>query len=152
MKRLSFLTILLIAAFVLAGCAGSEAPAGSDSAEPRLVVSGGEISKTYTRSDLQTLPASQATFKGVAYTGLTVSALLEEAGFDLAAIKALKAVAADGYSVNYDAAQVLAEDIIVAYATVDGELSAEDGDFRMVIPEADGKLNLRMLTELQVIP
>ena len=70
---------------------------------------------------------------------------------DPAQVKAIKAVATDGFTVNYDMSQVLADDVIVAYATADGELSADDGSFRMVLPNAEGKLNVRMLAELQVI-
>ena len=63
-----------------------------------------------------------------------------------------KAVAVDGYSVNYDPAQVLKDNVLVAYAQVDGNpLSADDGNFRMVLPDEEGKLNVRMLTELHII-
>jgi hypothetical protein len=34
---------------------------------------------------------------------------------------------------------------------VDGPLSAEDGLFRMVLPDQEGKLNVRLLTRLQVV-
>ncbi len=71
---------------------------------------------------------------------------------DPGAVKAFKAVAADGYAVNYDPAQFLKENVLVAYALADGSpMSAEDGDFRMVLPDEEGKLNVRMLTELQII-
>jgi hypothetical protein len=46
---------------------------------------------------------------------------------------------------------VLVDEVIVAYARADGDLSAEDGSFRMVLPGAEGKLNVRMLVELQGI-
>ena len=32
-----------------------------------------------------------------------------------------------------------------------GDLTADDGSFRMVLPGAEGKLNVRMMVELQVI-
>lgn len=40
---------------------------------------------------------------------------------------------------------------IVAYARAGGNLADDDGDFRMVLPGAESKLNVRMLVELQVI-
>jgi hypothetical protein len=146
-------TILILALFawILAGCASpaqQAAPATGDS----LLVSGGDAPKSYTRADLETLPAAQATFNDVTYLGVSVADLLKDAGFDPQAVRALKAVASDGYAVNYDPSQFLGADVIVAYARPDGDLAEEDGAFRMVLPNAEGKLNLRMLAELQVIP
>ena len=153
MKRLTILTLILLAA-LLSACASSNAPAAQDSATsttPSLLVSGGEISKSYTRADLEALPASQAVFNEVTYQGVTISTLIQDAGFDPALVNAIKAVAGDGYSVNYDTKQVLVDEVILAYARPDGDLAEEDGDFRMVLPGAEGKLNARMLVELQVI-
>lgn len=153
MKRFT-ITMLVLSFVLLAACASTSDPAAQNDASmaaPGLLVSGGEINKTYSRADLEALTATQSTFKEVIYKGVTVAALLENAGFDLAAIKAVKAVASDGYTVNYDTSQVLAEDVIVAYATADGELVEEEGSFRMVLPNAEGKLNVRMLAELQAI-
>lgn len=153
MKRFVILVLILSLA-LLTACASSNTPAAQNSpatTAPSLLVSGGESSKSYTRADLETLPATQATFKDVTYVGVTVSALLQDAGVDPAQIKALKAVASDGFTMNYDPGQVQGEDILVAYARADGELAAEDGAFRMVLPGAEGKLNVRMLVELQII-
>ena len=60
-------------------------------------------------------------------------------------------MASDGFTVNYDTNQVLVDEVIVAYARADGDLIADDGNFRMVLPGEEGKLNVRMLVELQVI-
>ena len=78
--------------------------------------------------------------------------LLRDAGFDPAALKAVKAVASDGYSVNYDPALFQRADVLVAYAQTDGPLPADDGMVRMVIPDAEGKLNVRMLTKIEAVP
>jgi hypothetical protein len=102
--------------------------------------------------DLQALPSAEASFKGVAYKGVTMSTLLEAAGVSLDGIKAIKAVADDGFTVNYDTTQILKDNVIVAYALADGSpLTADDGNFRMVLPDEEGKLNLRMLAELQIV-
>lgn len=151
MKRFTFFTFIL-AVTLLVACTTSGLPQDKASkTEANLVISGGEIHKSYVRADLEALPVSQAVFKEVTYKGVTLSALLQDAGFDLSKIKAIKAVAQDGFTVNYDPAQVLVNDVIVAYARADGELAAEDGAFRMVVPGTDGKLNVRMLVELQII-
>lgn len=153
MKRLTILALFLCTIIVTA-CTSPNSPATQDSSStetPTLVISGGEISKSYTRTDLETLPATQAAFKDVTYVGVTVTTLLQDAGFDPAQLKAVKAVASDGYAVNYDPGQIFADDIILAYARADGDLTKDDGNFRLVLPNAEGKLNARMLVELQAI-
>ena len=150
MKHLSIILLVLFVA-LLTACSPSAPQNSPSETVPTLLVTGGDTSKTYTRADLEALPASQAVFKDVTYKGVTVSALLQDAGFDLDQVKAVKAVASDGYTVNYDPSQVLVDEVIVAYARADGDLSAEDGSFRMVLPAAEGKLNVRMLVELKGI-
>ena len=149
MKKIVLALIFVIA---LAACApaaeqGAEAPA-----EAVLLVTAGENQQAFSAEDLQALPSAKASFKDGAYKGVTLSALLEAVSVDPGAIKAVKGVASDGYSVNYDPSQVLKDNVVVAYALADGNpLGADDGDFRMVLPDEEGKLNLRMLTELQII-
>jgi hypothetical protein len=153
MKRFLILVLVLSIA-LLSACASTNEPEDQNtSAEstPTLVISEGETSKSYTRADLETLPATQAAFKDVTYVGVTISALLQDAGIDPTQVKAIKAVASDGYSLNYDISQLLADDIILAYARADGDLAEEDGAFRLVLPSDEGKLNARMLVELQII-
>jgi hypothetical protein len=146
MKR--FLLFALVFALALAACAPkSEAPAGDV-----LKVSDGTVSKTYTVADLKALGATQASFKGVTYVGVTLTALLQDAGIDPANLTTVKAVANDGFSANYDASLYAKEDTIIAYATVDGAMIADDGIFRMVLPDAEGKLNVRQLVEIVAIP
>lgn len=153
MKRITFL-VLILSMLLLTACASPSAPEaqpGSGASAPTLVVSVGETSKAYTRTDLEALSTIQSSFKDVAYVGVTLTTLLQDAGVDPAQIKAIKAVASDGYTVNYDPGQLLADDIILAYARADGDLAEEDGSFRLVLPGAEGKLNARMLVELQII-
>ncbi|MBE0410877.1 MAG: molybdopterin-dependent oxidoreductase [Anaerolineales bacterium] len=152
MKHITVL-LLLFSVIFLSACSSSTPSADQDAgAVTSLLVSGGDIQVSYTRSDLEALPTTQAVFNNVTYEGVSVAELLQEAGFDLGEIRAVKAVAVDGYSVNYDTSQVLAADVIVAYARADGELAEDDGTFRMVLPTAEGKLNVRMLVELQILP
>lgn len=148
MKRL--LALLSLAVLTLtSGCAGGGDAGNADTSA--LVVSGGDSSESYSRADLESLGATESEFNGVAYTGVPVDVLVEDAGFDPASVRAVEAVAADGFTVNYDPGQVFGDGIIVAYALADGsDLSADDGAFRMVLPGQEGKLNLRMLVELQV--
>lgn len=141
------LGILLLC--TLAACAASNQNSGTPTNS--LLISGGDIKKDYTRADLEALPPVEATFNDVTYRGVLISDLIKDAGFDPQQVKALKAIASDGYSVNYDASQFLAEGFSVAYATTGGELTADDGTFRIVFPGAEGKLNLRMLVELQIV-
>jgi hypothetical protein len=81
-----------------------------------------------------------------------LTALLQDAGCDPQAAKGVKAIASDGFTVNYGPDLFLLPNTLVAYAQVDGPLSADDGTFRMVLPDQEGKLNVRMLATLQVVP
>ena len=44
------------------------------------------------------------------------------------------------------------EDTLVAYARVDGPLAEDEGAFRMVLPDQEGKMNPRQLVEIIAIP
>lgn len=153
MKKISIL--LLVLAVLLSACAQaakeeSKAPQGG-AAGTVLTVKGGDQEKTYSVEQLKALGAAQAEFKGVTYTGITLSALLKDAGFDPAQAQAVKAVAVDGFTANYEPELFTKADTLVAYATADGELTEEDGAFRMVLPGQEGRLNVRQLVEIQVV-
>ena len=150
MKRFKVVILILLVG-MLSACASPASTNSSSTAIPQLIVSAGETSKAYTPADLEALASTQSTFNDVSYVGVSVSTLLQDAGLYLDDVKAVKALASDGYSVNYDPSQVFTPEVIVAYARVDGELAADDGTFRMVLPDEEGKLNVRMLVELQVI-
>lgn len=139
----------LLLVSMLAACGGAAGPVEvSDS----LTVTDGTTTKTYTADDLAGLPVTESSFLEVGYKGVALGDLLRDAGFDPAALKAVKAVASDGYSVNYDPALFQRADVLVAYAQADGPLTADDGMVRMVIPDAEGKLNVRMLSKIEAVP
>ncbi len=146
MKRILF--VLLVLALALTACAPKQAAPAGDT----LKVTDGTIVKTYTVDDLKALGAVQASDKGVAYIGVPLKTLLQDAGIDPATLSAVKAVASDGFTSNYDASQFLADDTLVAYARADGPLTADEGIFRMVLPDQGGLLNPRLLVELDAIP
>ena len=146
MKR--FLLLVLIFALALGACA----PMAQEPAANILKVSNGTIEKTYTADDLKALGEVQSTFKDVTYVGVTLTALLAGAGIDTASLTAVKAVASDGFTVNYDSSLYAREDTIVAYARADGPLGDDEGSFRMVLPDQEGKMNPRQLTEIVAIP
>jgi DMSO/TMAO reductase YedYZ molybdopterin-dependent catalytic subunit len=145
MKRI-WIVIMMLA--LLLGACATQAAGGEQGA---LVVGDGENGKSYSLADLQAMPSAEAAFKDVHYLGVPLPALIQEAGYDPQAVKAVKLVASDGYSVNYEPAIFSRQDVIVAYAQTDGPLAEEDGAFRIVLPGGEGKLNLRMLVEVVVI-
>jgi hypothetical protein len=145
MKRNWF--IIMILALILCACA----PKAVEVEGTSLAISDGTNEKTYSLADLQALTTTQATFNDVNYVGVSVMDLLKAAGYDPTTVKAVKATASDGYSVNYEPALFTRPDMIVAFAQADGPLTADDGNFRIVLPDAEGKLNLRMLNRLEVI-
>ena len=117
-----------------------------------LLVTVGDNQHSFNLEDLQALTTSESSFKDVAYKGVTMSTLLAAVGLSPDGIKAIKAVATDGFSVNYDTTQIFKDNVIVAYALAAGSpLTVDDGNFRMVLPDEEGKLNLRMLAELKII-
>ena len=141
---------LLILTLLVAACAGSAGDQISSSVVT-LRITDNSTEKSYTAEDLQALEATQVYFRDIAYVGVPLAVLLRDAGFDPEAVKAIKAVAEDGFSANYDVALVNRVDTIVAYAQADGPLSEDEGSFRMVLPDQEGKLNVRQLVEIQVI-
>ncbi len=146
MKKVIWLFVVL--AFVISSCALG-APKDT-AAAVSLTVGDGNISKSYSVESLKALPSTQAEMSGVTYVGVKMADLLTDAGFDPQAVKSVKAVASDGFSVNYEPALFQRADVIVAYQTADGALAATDGAFRMALPGEQGKLNVRMLVEIQV--
>jgi hypothetical protein len=146
MKRVPILILLF--SFWIAGCAqNSPIPVAVDA----LSISGAEKEISYTLDSLQSLPSTQASFQGVTYQGVTLSTLLEEAGFDLQNVKAVKAIASDGFSANYGPDLFNKPDTLVAYARADGPLAEDEAPLRMVLPDQEGKLNPRQLTKIEVI-
>ena len=100
MKRLFFLVMLL--ALALSACATPAAPAAD---APVLVVTDGAASKGFSVDQLKALGPVEVTAKDVTYVGVKLSDLLTAAGFDPAALSAVKATATDGFSANYEPAQ-----------------------------------------------
>ena len=75
MKRFTIFVLYLSFALLSACAAGSNPPtseSGAETAAPVLLVSGGEISKSFTRADVEALPATEAVFNDIAYKGVTV--------------------------------------------------------------------------------
>ncbi len=150
MKHLPLALITVTALAFFLGACGSSEPAATTAAN-LLVVTDGSTQKSYAADGLKSLASVEAAFKGVTYQGVPLTTLLQDAGFDPQAAKAVKAIASDGFSVNYNPELFLLDDTLVAYAQADGPLSADDGTFRMVLPDQEGKLNVRMLATLQVV-
>lgn len=146
MKR--FLLFVLVGVLALTACA----PKAQEPAAAVLKVSDGTIEKTYTADDLKALGDSQATFQDVTYVGVPLTVLLQDAGIDTTALTAVKAVAVDGFTANYDASLYAREDTLVAYARMDAPLADDEAPFRMVLPNEGGKMNPRQLIEIVAIP
>ena len=143
---------LIVSLFMLAACVPAAEQSSDTAAEVALLVTIGENQQSFSVEDLQALPSSEVTINGVTYKGITLAALLDATGVNSDETKAFRAIATDGYAVNYDPAQVLKDNVLVAFALADGNpLTADDGSFRMVLPDEGGKLNLRMLAELQIV-
>jgi hypothetical protein len=146
MKKIIFVLLICL---LLTGCASSSTPAAKGDV---LTVGDGSTSKTYTVESLKSLPSTQAAFNEVNYIGVSLVALLKDAGIDASKVKSVKVVASDGYSMDYGPDLFMREDVIVAYAQANGPLTKDDGAFRMVLPGEEGKLNVRQLVEVKAAP
>lgn len=151
MKRFMFLSLIFALALALAACAPRAEQPATDAA-PVLKVTDGATEKIYTAADLQALGAAEATLNGVTYIGVPLTVLLQNAGIDTAGLTAVKAVASDGFTANYDASLYSRENTLLAYATTAGAMGADEAPFRMVLPGEGGKLNPRQVIEIVAIP
>jgi hypothetical protein len=149
MRHLIAVLVFLVLAFSMVGCA-AEARSGDQGGQ--LLLTDGVTEKTFSVADLRNLPETEAVFNDVTYKGVRLATLLEASQIPAADLRAVKVVAQDGFSANYDPPMFMREDVIVAYATTEGEITMDDGLFRMVLPGEDGKLNVRMLVKIQAIP
>jgi len=142
------LFVLLVLALTLAACAPKQAtPSGA-----ALKVTNGMVEETYSVDDLKALEEVQVSDKGVSYVGVPLKVLLQDAGIYPSKLSAVKAVASDGFTANYDPSLFLADNTLVDYARADGPLAEDEGTFRMVVPDQGGKLNPRILVEVDAIP
>ena len=145
------LSIALI--ILLAACGSAATPETVSIPEPVLTIVQGEKEQTFSVEDLMALPSAVSSFNEIDYLGVPVKSLLEAAGINPEEISAIKAIASDGYSVNYEPEQLLKDDVLVAYSLADGSsMASDDGRFRMVLPDQEGNQNLRLLYKLKIIP
>jgi hypothetical protein len=144
------LSVILLIAVLFSACAPKVV--ATEDTTPVLKVTDGTTTVEYTAADMQAMTVSQASFKGVSYLGIPLAAVLQAAGFDPQTLSAVKVTAVDGFSVNYDSTQFRAVDTLVSFARVDGPLGADELPFRMVLPAGEGKVNVRQVVEIMVIP
>lgn len=140
---------LMATVFLLAACTAS---ATVDNVAPMLTVGDGSTSSDYSAADLEAMEAAEATVQGTTYVGVSLATLLADAGVDVDSVSAVKVVAADGFSANFEPEMAARPDTLVAYARQGGALAEDELPFRMVLPAEGGKMNVRMVTEIEVIP
>ncbi len=156
MKNWNLAGVTALIMILLAGCAAGGAGDDAPVADGTLLVSGPAVGVSYTVADLEAMPAQEALFSTefsdpVTYVGVSLPSLLEAAGIDLTTVKIVKVVASDGYTRNFDAANILLPEATIAYERVDGPMDAEDGTFRLIIPGTEGEFNVKLVVEIQVI-
>ena len=144
-KKLTILLAILVASVAC----GGESSSGSGQT---LLVTDGSAERRYSVEELEKLASAEAQFAGVTYVGVPLTLLLSDAGLDPSGAAAVKATASDGFTANYGPNLIARPDTLVAYAQTDGPLSDDDGAFRMVLPDQEGKMNPRHLVELRIIP
>jgi hypothetical protein len=150
MKFYRFVAVCLAMLLLLTACAAPALPTVDPNGPPMLVVSSVDGKQMFGRDDMENLPVVNETLNGVTYKGATAAALLHAAGVDPEALKGVRAVYADGTTLELDVTSLLGGEGLIAYARADGDLTPEDGAFRLVLPKADAAHNLPGLTELQL--
>ena len=149
MKYMKLFITLIMMVLLTVAC-GQDTPEASSSGSDLKITDGDNV-QTISQETLEGMPQTTATFQDVDYIGVTLPTLLSNSGISMDNIMAIKAVATDGFSANYDSALFMREDVILAYAQADAPLTDEDGAFRMVLPGEEGRLNVRMVVEIQVV-
>jgi len=145
-KYFVFLTFITL---IISSCANGKS---IDDSRIGLIISDGTTRKEYKVEDLELLESIEADFNYVIYVGVPTQLLFKDTRFDISNLKAIKAIASNGYSGNYGPELFFCDDVVVAYKSKDGEMNEEDEMFRMVLPGEEGKLNIRNLIVLQAIP
>ena len=152
MKKYLPVIFLILSSLTACSTQSADEQATQSITGPILTVTDGTVEKIYTEDDLKALPTAEATFEDIAYLGVPLTTLLEDAGIDPNGLRVVKAVASDGFSANYESDLFLLDDTLVAFARADGPLSDEERPFRMVLPDKAGSFNVRFLIKLQAIP
>ncbi|MBI9045056.1 MAG: molybdopterin-dependent oxidoreductase [Anaerolineaceae bacterium] len=146
MKKIILLFLIILS---VSSCAPKSA---GETDSTTLIVGNGEEQKIYTLEMLKALPQTEAVFNEITYIGVSIQVLFSDSGFAANDYKAVKVIASDGYSMNYDPELFMREDVIVAHAMLDAPLTEEEGNFRMVLPGEEGKLNIRQVIEIKAVP
>lgn len=138
MKTNRILITLIVLITLISACSPAEEVAV---AEPVLTVG----ATSYTQSELEafepmTVDYTNKDGETIAYTGVSLSALLENAG--LTGSGTLVFTAADDYQADMDLEEALACDTCIV---------AFDGDIlRMVMPDMSGKLQVKDVVEISL--
>lgn len=146
MKRYTMIFLFLSVAFLLFACKQEQ----SESQDAVLSIGDGILEVVYSSSELHDFPMTLATVDGITYVGVPLTVLLQDAGFTPDQIEYVMAVATDDFSATYEPAVFMLPDTIVAYERIDGELTREELPFRMALPGKPGRLNVRMLSRVEV--
>ena len=147
-RRIYGVLTLVVVLLISVACGTQEGDMGGGDGEAALSISGSVSNeKSWTMSDLEAMDTVEVDYTDKdgntsPYTGVPVSALLEDAGVASDAAK-VTFVASDDYSADVELAEVQAcGNCIVAFE--------EDGSLRVVMPDFSGKLQVKNLVEIQV--
>lgn len=145
MSKRIYGVLALIAVLLLSVACGGQGDAGGG--ETALTMSGSVSTETsWTMNDLESMETMEVDYtdkdgETTTYTGVPITALLEEAGADAGATT-VTFVASDDYSADAEMAEIQAcGNCIVGF---------DDGSLRAVMPEFSGKLQVKNLIEIQV--
>ncbi len=149
MKRYTVFSLLVLASLLSAAALGCTPSTVAPEDATLIIVSDGRDNEL-SYSDIKTMSSTNVEVGGVTYVGVTIAGLLADVGVDAGEVAGITAIASDGFSATYEPELFLGEQTIVAYATADGALPADEQPFRMVLPDQPGRMNVRMLARIEV--
>jgi len=142
MKKKTIFVLMLVALSVLSACVAPATEAVEEVIDEAVLTVG---DKTYAKADLEALGTMEADYtdkdgETTAYTGVSLAALLEDAG--LTDGENVIFVASDGFEGGVTLSEAMeCSNCIVAF----------DGDsLRMVMPDFGGKANVKDVIEIKV--
>mgnify|MGYP006290382063 CR=1 FL=1 len=146
LKKITLLLTVALLTVLLVGCGGAEPEEPEAGGEVALELTGNvENEMAWTEAELQAMDTMTVEVENrdgemEEYTGVSMNALLEEAGVGSDA-STINLVASDGYSADVPLAEVQAcDDCIVAF----------DDGLRSILPGFPGNKQVKGLIEIQV--
>ncbi|MCR4403907.1 MAG: molybdopterin-dependent oxidoreductase [Candidatus Acetothermia bacterium] len=144
------LALALLVALWPSAPSQSELAASETGAEWALTLTIDGAEAKFTLEEIEALPSREVEFHEHIYRGTPLRTLLTQAGVDIGRLEAVKAIAADGYRLEYERRLVKRFDFILAYEADGKPLPQGEGPLRIVFPGGRSAQMMKMVERLIV--